>query len=428
MARFTRRTPRFQLTGLAATPDGLYDGSFVGACCGWWNHEVTARPDLRQAGYRPFSADEVRKLAAVPLPEDRALLEAVASSVSLPGRQSAAVLALAHAFAVIVEAAAAQVLEDFRAEVASTRAPRPLTPDDLTELSRHYSDEGAAREYALWMPYWHLARSLLADKVAEKTIRSLKAAFDDQVDRWSTAEGVELRRSLGAPDYSLIAADEGVGLPDFVELLFEWGGRLRLGERLITEGCDFRDLRFDQEDFDPIDHFYAEAYERYLRLASQEPPPISADVEMAARMCAAWLGDKLDGRARLAISTAAIRAYLWRTVEDGPVDFLEPKLTEAVQTSLTVGADRSPDEPRGITLYFAASQCMVDDVHTRLGSIGGLIKGPRSYEKAFSDTLDDFVEVGFDLDENTRRLAFQFGMCLADSERALGRAFPATPA
>lgn len=31
----------------------------------------------------------------------------------------------------------------------------------------------------------------------------------------------------------------------------------------------------------------------------------------------------------------------------------------------------------------------------------GLINGPRSYEKAFHDTTDDFDEHGLDLDEDT---------------------------
>lgn len=43
----------------------------------------------------------------------------------------------------------------------------------------------------------------------------------------------------------------------------------------------------------------------------------------------------------------------------------------------------------GQTFYYAASQCMVDKVNSRLGSIGGLRQGPRSYEKAFIDSLDE---------------------------------------
>jgi hypothetical protein len=88
---------------------------------------------------------------------------------------------------------------------------------------------------------------------------------------------------------------------------------------------------------------------------------------------------------------------------------------------LAVGDDRRDDEPLGTTYYYAASQCMVDNVKTRLGSLGGLLKGPRSYEKAFWDTTDDFEERGVTLDEHTRRLAFQFGVCLADVERAIGK-------
>ena len=49
------------------------------------------------------------------------------------------------------------------------------------------------------------------------------------------------------------------------------------------------------------------------------------------------------------------------------------------------------------------------------------MQGPKSYEKAFYDTTDDFEEHGLELDEETKRLAFQFGVCLADSERVLLR-------
>jgi hypothetical protein len=68
---------------------------------------------------------------------------------------------------------------------------------------------------------------------------------------------------------------------------------------------------------------------------------------------------------------------------------------------------------------------MADDVRTRLGSIGGLLHGARSYERAFYDTLRDFDEQGLTLDEGTRRLAFQFGVSLADVESALRSAPPA---
>lgn len=412
-----RRPPAYQLTGLVASPEGLYDGSFIVGCARWWSHQVESRSKLPRAGYSSFTSDDVRRLCAVPQPENRAALEGVSSAMSMPGRHSAAVLSLAYAFAVVIEAAAGQVLDDFP-EAAWAQA-RPFTNGDLTELERHYSKEGAAREYDLWMPYWQLAGSLLAESVAREVIESLKATFDDQVDRWSAAEGFDLRRSIGAPDYALIAADEHAGLTNFVELLLEWGGRLRLGERLIAEGWDLKDLRFDRDEMNPIDHFYDQAYERYIELASQPNPPISDEIEYAVRACAAWLGEKRSAEQRLAISTTAVRGYLWRTVEDGPVDFLEPELSEAVTRSRTVGEDRSSEEPLGITLYFAATQCMVDNVKTRLGSVGGLIQGPRSYEKAFWDTTDDFEEHGIILDEETKRQAFQFGVCLADVERVL---------
>ncbi len=420
MALFGRRKPAFQLTGLVASPDGLYDGSFIVGCSRWWNHTVESRGDVADAGYRPFSSEEVQRLCAVPQEENRLVLEAVASSVSLPGRHSAAVLSLAYSFAVVIEAVAGQVLEEFP-DAAWMRA-RPYTDSDLTELERHYSHEGSLREFARWMPYWQLARTLLAKRVATKTVDALQATFDDQVNRWSTAEGFDLRQSIGAPDYAMIADDENAGLPNFVELLFEWGGRLRLGERLIAEGWDLRDLRFGRDEFDPIDHFYDEAYARYAELASQ-PNPVSGEIERALNMCMAWLGEDRAEREQSSIFTAAARGYLWRTVEKGAVSFLEPELSQAVERSRTVGEDRGASEPFGVTLYYAATQCMVDGVKTRLGSLGGIIQGPRSNEKAFWDTTSDFEEHGLELDEKTKRQAFAFGVCLADAERVLtGRA------
>lgn len=99
-----------------------------------------------------------------------------------------------------------------------------------------------------------------------------------------------------------------------------------------------------------------------------------------------------------------------------------------MERSRTVGDDRSPDEPFSRTVYFAALECMVDgDVHIRHGSNGGWLTGPRHYERAFWDTLDDFPAHGLDLDEATRRHAFRVGVCLAVSERVLnGTALPAS--
>jgi hypothetical protein len=414
----SRRKP-FELTGLVASPDGLYDGSFVAACAQWWNSEVGRRKAVRAAGHQPLSANDVRRLCAVVQPDNRPVLEAVASSAALPGRHSAAVLCLAYAFAVVIAAAAQQPR---RSEVAGawTRA-RSFTEDDLTELNRHYSDEGAAREYETWEPFWMATSGVFRDRLGEKLIASLRATFDDQVDRWGGAEGIDLRRSIGAPDWSMAAFDEAVRLPNFVELLFEWGGRLRLGEYYLANGEELGDYRFGHDPFDPIEHFYKEALQRYAELATQPDPPISADVKLAVKMAVAWLGDDLNQRNRLGVATAATRGYLWRTVEEGPVEFLEPELTEAIKRSFTVGDDRTADEPLAVTLYFAASQCMADDVKTRLGSIGGLIKGPRSYEKAFWDIASDFAEHGFELDEKTRRAAFDFGVCLADVEHAIAK-------
>jgi hypothetical protein len=404
-----------------ASADGLYDGSFVAACARWWNHEVEERREMRSAGYRPFMVDEVRQLTAVVQPENRQAFEAFASAVSLPGRHSAAVLSLGYALALVIDAGAGQTREAADAAAAWMQA-RTFTHKDLTELERHYTEEGAAREYEPWAPYWMAATTVFDARVGPKLIRSARASFDDQVDRWSAAEGFDLRRSVGAPDWSLIAFDENAALPNFVELLFEWGGRLRLGERFLAGGIDLADERFSHDD-DYIDHLYAEAFERYLALATQ-PDPVNEDIEFAVRCCAACLGEGKAEHKLLPITTAAVRGYLWRTVENGAVSFLEPELSQAVEHSRTVGANRGPDETFGQTLYYAASQCMADAVNTRLGSLGGLMQGPKSYEKAFHDTTDDFEEHGLELDEEATRLAFQFGVCLADSERVLR---PQTP-
>ncbi len=357
-------------------------------------------------------------LCRVVQPENRAVFTAVASAVSLPGRQSAAVLSLGYALALVVDAGAGQTRDAAQAAAAWKQA-RPFTESDLIELDRHYSEEGAAREYQTWAPFWLAAPTAFADRVGPRLIASARAVFDDQVDRWGAAEGTDLRRSVGAPDWSMISFDENAGLPNFVELLFDWGGRLRLGERFLAEEIDLADERFGYDEFDPIDHFYDEAIERYAALASQSPPPISEDIDLAVQMGTAWLGETLDQKAGHAISTTVIRAYLWRTAEQGPVSFMEPELTEAVTRSFDVGDDRREDELLGLTLYYAASQCMVEKVKTRFGSLGGLLKGPRSYEKAFWDTTNDFQEHGLELDEDNRRLAFGFGICLADSERVL---------
>lgn len=418
-----KRKPKFQLTGLGATEDGLYDGSFISACALWWNHLLDERAELLRLGHRPLSADEVARLAQVPLPEGRRAFEVIAAHVAMQGRQSNAVVSLAYAFAVVLEAAAAQTDDD--ASGAEWERPAALTPDDLIELEKHYSQEGWAREIDRWNPYWHFARTLFPEKIGDKVVESLARAFDDQVDRWSAAEGFDLRRSIGSPDYALVSAeplDAPVRLPNFVDLLFEWGGRLRLAERLITEGHNLKDLRFVADPLNPIDFFYAEAYERYAALAEPSIPPISPDVERAVRTCLAWLGEDLDERGRLGVSTAAIRGYLWRKAEQTAGSFLEPELSEAVERSRTIGEDRSSDEAFSITLTYAALQCAIDGVNLRFGSVGGLLQGQRSFERAMLDTTDDFEEQGIVLDEKTLREAWGYGVAVFEVERVLTRA------
>jgi len=240
---------------------------------------------MRSAGYRLFTADEVRQLCAVVQPENRRAFEAFASGLTLPGRHSAAVLCLAYALALVIDAGAGQTRDEADAAAAWTQA-RPFTETDLTELQRHYGEEGAAHEYEMWTPYWMAAPTVFSDRIGPKLIASARAAFDDQVNRWAAAEGSDLRPSIGAPDYSLIAFDENAGLPKFVQLLFEWGGRLRLGERFLAEGIDLTEVRFSHDEVNYIDHLYQEAFERYVDIASQADP-VGEDVELAARCCGA---------------------------------------------------------------------------------------------------------------------------------------------
>jgi hypothetical protein len=95
-----------------------------------------------------------------------------------------------------------------------------------------------------------------------------------------------------------------------------------------------------------------------------------------------------------------------------------------VERSLTVGEDRSPDEAFSTTLAFAALQCSTDGVRLRLGSIGGLLQGPRSFERALLDTTSDFEEYGFVLDESTVRQAWEHGVAVCEVERVLRREAP----
>jgi hypothetical protein len=418
-----RRSQAFALRGLIASPDGLYDGSFIAASIAWWNDLVENNSAVRSAGYAPLTKEDFLLLAHVPQPENRRLFEGLASAISLPGRLSAAVLCLAYAMAVIVEAAAARALGDEEEPVWQPAAV--IANDQFDELSLHFSAEGWAREIDQWLPYWHQARNFLGDRAGDKIVGSLTKTFDDQVDRWAVAEGVDLRNSVGAPDAALVAAqeDDRIRFATFVDLLFEWGGRLRLAERLIANGNDLRDLRYERDESDFIQHLYSEAYERYVELAA-EPDPVSADVQLAVRCLVEWIGADLTDGEQLALSTTAVRGYLWRTVEGGAVGFLEPELTETVTRSLTVGDDRGPNEPLGLRLYYAASQCIADGVNTRLGSLGGLMQGPRMYEMAFSDTTSDFAEHGLAVEDGKQRTAFQFGVCLADAERVLAPTLP----
>ena len=416
MPLFVKRKSAFHLTGLVASPDGLYDGSFVVACAGWWNQEVGSRTDM--SAYHSLSDVDVQRLCGVVQPENRRVFEAVASGCSLHGRHSTAVLSLAYALALVVDAGAVQTLGEDEWATGWTQAP-PFTETDVTELQRHYSREGATHHYEQWPPYWMAVATAFDDRIGPALISSARTVFDDQVDRWAAAEGDDLRRRNGAPDYALVTFGESVQPANFVQLLFEWGGRLRLGERLRADGVDLTDIRFSYDDSGYLERLYHEALERYLEINTQSNP-VDEDVALAVRCCVNWLGDGKDELQRLAVSAAAVRGYLWRTVENSARGLLEPELSQAVERSRTVGDDRGP-ETIGMTLYYATSQCMNDGVQTWLGSLGGLVQGRKFFEKAFYDTTRDFEEQGLKVDETTRRLAFHFGVCLFDVEQVLKR-------
>jgi hypothetical protein len=52
---------------------------------------------------------------------------------------------------------------------------------------------------------------------------------------------------------------------------------------------------------------------------------------------------------------------------------------------------------------------------------GGLMCGWDFYDAAFEHVRSDFEEFGFDIEENSQRLAFRYGVCLHDVEQALNR-------
>lgn len=413
-----KRRPKFQLTGLGSTEGGLYDGSFINACVQWWDQLVDERSELRRVGYRHFTAEETAHLIEVPNPEGRLAFEFVAARVAMPGSQSTAVLSLAYAFVLVVEAAATQPHQDVAAPQCGRT--RILTPIDLMEIEKHYSTEGFAREVDEWRPYWEHARTILPERIAERVELSLMETFDNQVDRWSAAEGFDLRRSIGAADTAFISSDGSFRLPNFVDLLFEWGWRLLLAEQLIADGQDLKTLRYASDPGNPIDLFYRDAWERYLESAAQPEPPISPAAAQAARSCLAWF-DGLDDNGASGVTTAAIRGYLWRRAEQTSGEFLEPQLSQAIERSRTAGNNRGPDEPFAATLAYAALQCVEDGVRLRLGSVGGLIQGPRSFERALIDTTEDFKELGIALDEQILREVWEFGVAVFEVERALLR-------
>ena len=85
------------------------------------------RAKLRSDGHRPLEADDVHRLCAVVQPENRRAFEVVPSTFSVPGRFSAAILSLACALSLVVEAGASQSVDD---ETVWSQA-RPFTDEEL---------------------------------------------------------------------------------------------------------------------------------------------------------------------------------------------------------------------------------------------------------------------------------------------------------
>lgn len=167
------------------------------------------------------------------------------------------------------------------------------------------------------------------------------------------------------------------------------------------------------------EHLFDEAEARYSEKAALADPPVDDAVIGAVLTMRDWLGSKLNDQSKNGLSTLGIRGYLWRDAENGPWDFIEEEVRESVKRSLTEGPERGPDEERAHTLFHAAVRCLEDDVPVGRASPGGLVHGWEFYFAALDRVRDDFDEYDFDIPDNEQKLAFRFGVCLRDADRAL---------
>ena len=188
------------------------------------------------------------------------MFEAVASDVSLPGRQSTAVLSLAYAFSVVTEAAVGQVLGDFPDAVWEQARPslHGGRLDRTGEPLRRGCDGGQVRYVDALLAVYSDAP--FPTSSVQKVMQSLRAAFDDQVDRWSAAERtflepelsrcVEASRTEGedrSPDepfaVTLYHAASRCMVDEEVRYAIRLTGRNRRGASVIREGPVGYDIR-----------------------------------------------------------------------------------------------------------------------------------------------------------------------------------------
>ena len=233
---------------MLASPDGLYDGQFLTATARWWNQLLEADSDFGKYDFPKFDAERASRLVAVPNEKNRKLFAAVAESLAGSGTLAASALSLAYALAVTFETGGYGLSWDDPSYVA-WRMGDEISVENFERFSKHY--EIGADDIGLepMVPYWYFQENMLESALCALAARACRWAFDDQVKRWGKAEGFDLSKSIGAPDYAMISVQDAdapsSGLPTFVDLLFDWGGRLRHFEH--WSGPDWDDPDPDED-------------------------------------------------------------------------------------------------------------------------------------------------------------------------------------
>lgn len=166
------------------------------------------------------------------------------------------------------------------------------------------------------------------------------------------------------------------------------------------------------------DYLFEETEERYLERAVSDRP-VSDEISEALLHMREWLGRDLDQDSGNWLYTIGVRAYLWRGAEQGPTSFIDDEIKQSIATSLTEGEGRGTDEERAWTLFHAASRCLEDNVSVGLGSPGGLLYGSEFLWRGFEAVRSDLDPAHVQIEDNTQRLGFRFGVCLHDAERII---------